>query len=132
MNPSSDISWLTEPYNGCADFAQGIVNDVEPTSMNDISNGLQWASMTSKNNQATASASIERCFLDTVVQFQPGETSTVCSIALALIFRHNRKGLSMAELQTQLKPGMRSPSRASGECCIENSVLFRVLADISM
>lgn len=116
---------------------EGIFNAVEPpgamptSSVDSISNGLQWASMTSDNNQSVAGQSIERCFLDTVVQFQAGETSTVCSIALGLIFRHNHKGLSMAELQQQLKPGMRAPSGACGECSVENNVLFRVLADIS-
>ena len=36
----------------------------------------------------------------------------------------------MAELQTQLKPGMRALFRVLGECRIKDSVLFRVLANI--
>lgn len=55
----------------------------------------------------------------------------VCSTALSMIFRHNRKGLSLAELQKRLRPGMRPPSEGSKECRIEESVLFRVLADIA-
>jgi hypothetical protein len=143
MDPSSDISWFAEPNNSHANSAQVVVNAVEPTdsmlplgtvpkpSMNGLSNGLQCTPLTSDNNQSVAGQSIERCFLDTVVKFQPGETSTICSIALSLIFQYNYKGLSMAKLQTQLKPGMRAPSGASGECRIEDSVLFKVLADIS-
>ena len=142
-NPSSEIPWLTEPYNSYANFVQGAVNAVEPTdstltleampnsSMDSLGNGLQGTSITFDNNQSVAGQAIERCFLDTVVQFQPGETSTVCSKALSQIFRHNRKGLPIAELQKQLKPGMRAPSGASGECRIEDSVLFKVLAEIS-
>ena len=139
----NDVSWLTEPYNSFANLAPGVVNAVELTdstpalvptpesSIDGLSNGLQWTSMTSDNNQSVAGQSIDRCFLDTVVQLQSGETSTACSIALSLIFRYNRKGLPMAELQKMLKPGMRSSSGDSGECRIEDSVLFKVVADIS-
>lgn len=74
---------------------------------------------------------VDRCFLDTVIQTQAGETATICSTALSMIFRHNRKGLSMAELQRRLKPGIIIPSDTSEECRVENSVMFRVLADIS-
>ncbi|KXL44489.1 MAG: hypothetical protein FE78DRAFT_429906 [Acidomyces sp. 'richmondensis'] len=74
---------------------------------------------------------MERCFLDTVVQVQPGENRTVCSIALAMIFRNNRKGLSMGELQRRLLPGMKGSSSFSSECSIEDSILINVLADIS-
>lgn len=81
--------------------------------------------------QPPSAQEIDRCFLDTVVQFQAGETSTLCSIALSMIFRHNRKGLSIAELQQRLKNGIRIRSGVSKECRIENSILLNVLADIS-
>ena len=137
MDSSSDIPWFAEPHDNHVNFPQDVFNAVEPTDStlprktDDLNNDLQRNSMTSDNNQAVAGLSIQRCFLDTVVKFQPGETSTICLKALSLVFRHNRKGLSMAILQTQLKPGMRAPSGASGECRIEDSVLFKVLADIS-
>ena len=139
----NNASWLTEPYNSYANLAPGFVNAVEPTdsvlalgstlesSIDGLSNGLRWTSMVSDNNQSEIGPSIEHCFLDTVVQLQSGETSTVCSTALSLIFRHNRKGLPMAELQKMLKPGMRPSSGDSRECRIEDSTLFKVLANIS-
>lgn len=145
MDPSSDIAWLTESYNNYANLPQGLNNVVEPTdsmlalgavpepSLANGRNGLHWDSTTTSTNdyESGAGQSVERCFMDTVVQFQPGESSTVCSKALALVFRYNRKGLSMAALQSQLKAGMRAPCGTSGECRVENSVLFRVLANIS-
>jgi hypothetical protein len=121
----------------------GLPNGVEPTdsmlalaanqnpSVESPRNGLKSTSTTSANVQLAPSQSIDCCFSDTVVQVFPGETSMVCSMALSLIFRNNYKGLSMAELQRHLQPGMRAPSGPSGECRIEDSVLFRVLVDIS-
>lgn len=143
MDPSGDASWFTEPYNNHGNFGQGVANAVGRTdafpargtipksSMDSLSNGVRFTSTAAEHNLSADHQSIERCFLDTVVNLQPVETSTVCSLALSLIFRHNRKGLSMAELQKQLKPGMRAALGASGECRIEDSVLFQVLADIS-
>lgn len=144
MELSDDSWWLRDFNNSYGDFAQGTVNASEPMNSKlsagtgstfptqPISNGSQWTSPSSSDgNQSVARESIERCFLETVVQFQPAETSTVCSIALSLIFRYNRKGLPMVELQKRLKPGMRAPTGVSAECRIEDDVLFQVLAEIS-
>lgn len=143
MDPSSDGQWFEEPHTSYRSFVQRGVDVFEPTdstlvsgtmpksSMDSLGDDLQWTATTSDNHHSMAAQSIERCFLDTVVQLPSSETSMVCSIALSLIFRHNRKGLSMAELQKTLQPGMRTPSGTSEECRIEDSVLFKVLAYIS-
>lgn len=136
MDPLADSSQLAESYVDPVNDAQGVINGLDlmnsaassisiPKSANgDAANGVKHPA------QPPSDQAVDSCFLDTVVQFQTEETFTVCSKALSMIFRHNRKGLSMADLQQRLKPGIRIPSEPSGECQIENSVLFRVLADI--
>lgn len=86
---------------------------------------------TAQQQQPESDGCCERCFQDTVVDMPPSENVMVCSTALSMIFRHNRKGLSLAELQKKLRPGMRSPSDDSTECRVDESVLFKVLADIA-
>ena len=105
MDPSDD-SWLTESYNIFANFTQETVNingqsgasaaagAISNASQAQNGTGSQLPQTTSTNDQSGSCQSIDRCFLDTVVQLQPVETQTVCSKALGLVFGHNRKGLS--------------------------------------
>lgn len=106
-------------------------NGARDASTNGLSNGAQLAAIAPPSNGVRQT--VDQCFLNTVVNLASSteDSSTVCSSALSLIFRHNRKGLSMAALQEKLRPGMKAASESSGECRIEDSVLFQVLAEIS-
>ena len=137
MDPHANGSRLAESYIDPVNDASGAIiglDMVDPSTSRipvpKLPNGsdLNGAQHTV---QPPSAQEMDRCFLDTVVQIQAGETSTVCSVALSTILRHNRKGLSMADLQQRLKAGIRIPSGASKECLIENSILFKVLAEIS-
>jgi hypothetical protein len=59
------------------------------------------------------------------------ETTTLCSLALSLVFKNNTKGYSIAELDLKLRKGYQPGATLSEGCRVDNTVLFRVLADIS-
>lgn len=135
--------WLGEPYNDQVPLEQGVPTSVgqnkhqeldltQESSTKGLTNGTEVTSSAYQTDLLTGRQTIDQCFLDTVVNLTSAEeSSTVCSSALSLIFRHNRKGLSMAALQEKLRPGMIAASGASSECRIEDSVLFKVLAEVS-
>lgn len=59
------------------------------------------------------------------------DNTTACSIAFSIIFQHNKRGLSTAELESRLQAGYLNAQMASEDCRILNQVLFSVLAEIS-
>lgn len=145
LNDPFDVeSWRMGPFNDQGRFARIRDTDVAPrdsaaapgilpiSSTIDVDSNLDPNPFTNNGTQTAANQSIERCFMDTVMHFEPSETSTVCSKVLPLVFRHNRKGLTMAELQQRLEPGMRSATGGCGECRVDDNVLFKVLAEISV
>ncbi|KAK0892790.1 hypothetical protein LTR91_022203 [Friedmanniomyces endolithicus] len=76
-------------------------------------------------------SSLDRCFLETAMNFRPGKTSTACSVAITMVLQHNRKGLSLAELNDRMKSGFVAAKDPSTECKVWNTTLSQVLADIS-
>lgn len=103
-----------------------------PETLSDISQlNIDWTSVTSDLDTRMITQSTERCFLGAVAAGSHIETSTICSTAISLVSRNNHKGLSKAELHTQLQPGMRPSDEVYGECRILNNILFQVLAHIT-
>jgi len=57
--------------------------------------------------------------------------TTLCSVALAVVMKNNRKGYSPADLDSKLRVGYRCAISANEGCRIDNRILFTVLAEIS-
>lgn len=142
-NTLGDFMTYREPYNDFLGFLPDSALSVAPQrpiipsntrsdiTVDDLGAGRYQNTAQPKKDGLALDASVERCFLDTIVQLQSKEYLIPCSTALSLLFRYNRKGLSTAELQRSLKGGIRPPCEASGECRVEDSTLFNVLASIA-
>lgn len=70
------------------------------------------------------------CLLNASVPVSESDSTTLCSIALQMVFQHNKKRLTMSELDQKLRCGFRKASEPAQECRVENHVLFNVLAEI--
>ena len=93
---------------------------------------LPWpvdASELPSNDQDGEAA--QKCFLNTVIRVQPGEDSMPCSKALPWILQNNVKGLTVAQLQDRLQPGILCQAGSESDCRVKNSVLFKVLAEVA-
>ena len=107
---------------------RALVHQHSPASASD------FMSPTVAPTVSTDPSPVGRCFLDSVVNLQPNETTTSCSSAISMILSQNRLGLSLAQLQERLKPGLlaeTTPTVPMAECRVQNKVLFQVLAEIA-
>jgi hypothetical protein len=134
-----DFNWLTDldlPQQTSTNTfpasprSQAVGRALSPGTTTPV-NQIPLALMTNLVQGAQANHRFERCFIETVIRMQPAESSTACSVALSMVFQHNRKSLSLAELHDQMRPGFISACGGSSECRMKNSLLFKVLADIS-
>jgi hypothetical protein len=58
------------------------------------------------------------------------EDTTLCSVAISLVLKSNRKGYSAADLDLKLRSGYRYLPATSEGCRIDNRTLLQVLTEI--
>lgn len=73
------------------------------------------------------------CLQNTVLHINgyTADGTTACSIAFSMIFQHNARGYTTAELESKLVSGYREGLTINESCRVLNKVLFAVLAEIS-
>lgn len=140
---SNDVSsyfgrWLIDSSN-YADLRTGAIESVESTldpqtsqpeallsqelrTSPQLSSGVGW----DIQNPTTGC-----CVMDAAVPLSDSESTTVCSLALSMVFQHNKKQLTLIELNEKLRFGFRKALKPFQECRVENRILFEVLAEIS-
>lgn len=77
------------------------------------------------DNQSTTRGDITMGLVNPILQ-----DTTVCAVAIQLVFHCNKKDLSMLEVDTKLRHGYRPPRSPLEGCRVNNWVLLTVLAEI--
>jgi hypothetical protein len=101
------------------------------TNPADFSEPLQSESVLPQMLDQSATEAPAADMLESILPLDNTQDTTLCTLAISLVLKNNRKNYTATDLDLRLRAGYRCGFAASEGCRVDNKILFGLLAEIS-